>query len=110
MHDPSLSHSRRRFWLLPGDLETLPPPDSLDHRQADVPAGAEHAMDAAIPVAAVLLGQLDHVRGQTALVAIILRSLALGRAVLADHRTGAPLGRAENLAHLLNANTAAGGT
>jgi len=67
-------------------------------------------MDTAIPVAAVLLGQLDHVRGQATLVAVILRSLALGRTVLADHRTGAPLGRAESLAHLLNAYAAAGGT
>ena len=66
-------------------------------------------MDTAITVASVLLGQLDHIRSQTTLVAVILRSFALGRTVLTDHRTGAPLGRADNLAHLLNANTATRG-
>jgi hypothetical protein len=34
----------------------------------------------------------------------------LGRAMLADHRTRAPLGHPENPAHPLNANTATGGT
>jgi hypothetical protein len=53
--------------------------------------------------------QLDDVRGQQPLVGIILQAFALGRSVLTEHRAGPPLGHAENLADLLNADTATGG-
>ena len=97
--------------LLLRHLETLPPPDPLDHRQADPPARLlQQAVDSAIAISPVLLAKLDDVGGQEPLASIVPQRLALGRAMLADHRTGAPLGDPENLARLLNANTATGGT
>ena len=93
------------------DFETLPPPDALDHRQADVPARlSKERTDASITVAAIQPRQFDDVRGQEPLVGIVLQAFALGRSVLTQHRAGPPLGHVEDLADLLNADTATGGT
>src|SRR4029077_2961151 len=97
--------------LFARNLETLPPPDPLDHRQADVPARvSKERMDASITVAAIQPRQFDDVRGQEPLVRIVLQAFALGRSVLAEHRTGPPLGYPEDLADLLDAVAATGGT
>ena len=97
--------------LLLRHLETLPPPDPLDHRQTDPPARLlQQAVDSTIAVSPVLLAKLDDVGGQELLASIVPQRLALGGAMLTDHRTGAPLGDPENLASLLDANTATGGT
>ena len=99
------------LWLFLRHFETLPSPDTLDNRQTDIPGRLrQHAMDPAIAVSPVLFGQLDDVGSEAPFVLSVPQRLALGRAMLADHRTGAPLGHPENLTHLLNANTAAGGT
>src|SRR5690606_9956052 len=67
-------------------LYTLPPPDALDHRQADLPAGMpEQRMDTAIAVTAIFLRQRDNVGRQAPLVGIISRRMSLCRAVLAEH-------------------------
>jgi hypothetical protein len=67
-------------------------------------------MDASITVAAIQPRQFDDVRGQEPLVRIVLQTFALGRSVLAEHRTGPPLGYPEDLADLLDAVAATGGT
>ena len=60
-------------------------------------------MDLAVTVPAVLPSQFDHIRRQALLVRVILKRFTLRRAMLPKHRTGTPLGDAENMANLINA-------
>ena len=57
------------FGLFIGDLQPLASPDALDPLVVDYPARlAQQPCDLAIAVAAVLLGKLDNIGGETPLV------------------------------------------
>ena len=75
------------------NLQPLPPPDRLDPLVIDAPAGLpQQGRDPAVAIAAIAPGQLDDVGGQRHLVIdSCLGSLALGRAVLPEHRAGPAL-------------------
>jgi len=72
--------------LLPRHLETLSPPDPLNHRQADLPARLLwQSMDLAVAVSPVPLSQFDYVCRQALLVGVVLGRFALRRTMLPDH-------------------------
>ena len=90
--------------LLPWHFQPLAPPQALDPLVVDLPAGiAQQGRDAAIAVAAVLTGQLDHVRNQTVLVVTTARDAALGRAMLPKHPASAALRDPETVADMIDA-------
>jgi hypothetical protein len=62
--------------------------------------GHQQPCDLAIAVAAVLLGKLDSIGGETLFTAA--RGLALRRAMLPERRAGATLGDMQLRSHLLN--------
>src|SRR3984893_15464766 len=98
------------FGLFIGDLQPLASPDALDPLVVDYPARlAQQPCDLAIAVAAVLLGKLDNIGGETLLVLTAARDLALRRAMLSERRAGATLGDMQLGSHLLNAGTATRG-
>ena len=102
MQDPSASQS------LP--LQPLTLPDTLDPLVVDCPARlAQQRGDLAIAIAAVLLGKLDNIGGETPLVVTTTWDLALRRAMLPERRTGTTLGDVQLRSHLLNAGTATRG-
>jgi hypothetical protein len=92
------------------DLQPLASPDPLDPLVVDQPAGpAQQLGDLAIAIAAILPGQLDEIGGQPLLVVTALRGLALRRAMLAERRTGAPLGDGQRPSNMLDAGAATRG-
>jgi len=96
--------------LLMRDLQPLASPDALDPLVVDYPARlAQQPCDLAIAVAAVLLGKLDNIGGETLLVLTTAQDLALRRAMLPERRTGATLGDMQLRSDLLNAGTATRG-
>ena len=98
------------FGLFIGDLQPLASPDALDPLVVDYPARlAQQPCDLAIAVAAVLLGKLDNIGGETLLVLTTAQDLALRRAMLPERRTGATLGDMQLRSDLLNAGTATRG-
>ena len=98
------------FRLPFGNLQTLPPPDPLDHRQADLPAGiAEQSMDTTIAIPTIIRRQRDDVGGQPLLVCIVPRWVALRRAGLAKHPASPPLRYGQHATDLLDRLTATGG-
>lgn len=91
-------------------LQTLPPPDLFDYRQADLPADiAEQSMDPTIAIPAIIRGERDDVGGQPLLVRTGPRWVALRRAGLAKHPAGPPLRHRQNAADLLDRFAATGG-
>lgn len=91
-------------------FETLPPPDPLDHRHADLPARmAEQGMDTAVAVTAIIPGQRNNVGRQALLVGIVPRRVALRRAVLAEYPAGPPLRYRQCTTDLLDRLTTTGG-
>lgn len=89
------------FWLLlwnpgssPGQaLQPLTPPDPLDPLVVDEPARvSQQSRDLPVAIATILTGKCDDIGGQTFLVLTAARHLALCRAMLTEHRTGATLG------------------
>jgi len=78
--------------LLPlGNLEPLPPPEPLDHQQADLSAGLpQQRIDAAVAISTIILRKGDDGGRQPLLVGIVLRRMTPGRAVLAEHLAGPP--------------------
>ena len=93
--------------LLARNLQPLTPPDALDPLVVDLPASpAQERGDLAIAVAAILPRQLDDVGGQPLLVVPPHRNLPLGRAVLSERRTGAPLGHRQHRPHVVDAGPA----
>jgi hypothetical protein len=98
------------FGLFIGDLQPLASPDALDPLVVDYPARlAQQPRDLAIAVAAVLLGKLDSIGGETLLVLTAARDLALRRAMLPERRAGATLGDMQLRSRLLDAGTATRG-
>jgi hypothetical protein len=96
--------------LLLGNLQPLASPDPLDPLVVDQPASpAQQRGDLAIAVAAILAGQLDDVGRQPRFILMALRDLALGRAMLAERRTGAALGDRQLAPNMLNAGAATRG-
>ena len=96
--------------LFGGDLQTLSPPEALDPLVIDLPPRpAQELRDLAIAVAAVLPGQGDHVGGQPLFVFRAPRHLALRRAVLTEHHTGAALGHPHRVPDVLDAGAPARG-
>ena len=96
--------------LFLGHLQPLAPPQALDPLVVDLPAGiAQQGRDAAIAVAAVLAGQLDHVRDQAVLVVTTVRDAALGRAMLPQHPASAAFRDPEPVADMIDALAAARG-
>src|SRR5262245_37611934 len=90
-----------------GDLQPLALPDTLDPLVVDCPARlAQQCGDLAIAITAVLPGKLDNIGGETLLILTTARDLALRRAMLLEHRTGAMLGDMQLRSDLLNAGTA----
>jgi hypothetical protein len=80
------------FRLLLRHFQTLPPPDTLDHRQAYLPARmAEQSMDAAIAVPAIILRQRDDVGRQALLIGIVPWWMTPRRAMLTQNTAGPPL-------------------
>jgi len=63
----------------------------------------EHGRDPAIPVSAVLAGQLNDVGGQPFLIVATPWNLALGGAVLTERAANPALGNAEGLPHAVDA-------
>jgi hypothetical protein len=61
-------------------------------------------------IAAVLPGKLENIGGETPPVVTTARDLALRRAMLPEHRTGATLGDMQLRSDLLHAGTATRGT
>jgi hypothetical protein len=96
---------------LPGrDLQPLASPDPLDPLVVDEPAGpAQQLGNLAIAIATILPGQLDEIGRQPLLVVTALRDLALRRAMLAEGRTGAPLGDGQRPSNMLDAGAATRG-
>ena len=93
-----------------GDFQPLASPEPLDTTVADRPASlAQQGCNLAIAVTAILASQLDHIRGQTLRIGTALGQLPLGRAMLAERRTGATLGYLQLIANVLNADTATRG-
>src|SRR5215831_15649893 len=96
--------------LLMGNLQPLTLPDTLDPLVVDCPARlAQQRSDLAIAIAAVLPGKLDNIDGETPLVVMTTRDLALRRAMLPERRTGTTLGDVQLRSDLLNAGTATRG-
>src|SRR6516162_771878 len=96
--------------LLIGNLQPLTLPDTLDPLVVDCPARlAQQRGDLAIAIAAVLLGKLDNIGGETPLVVTTTWDLALRRAMLPERRTGTTLGDVQLRSHLHNAGTATRG-
>ena len=96
--------------LLPRHLQPLAPPQVLDPLVVDLPAGvAQQGGDPPVSVAAVLAGQLDHVRHQAVLVVAAARDAALGRAMLPQHPAGAAFRDPEPVADMIDALAAARG-
>lgn len=72
-------------------LQTLPPPDLFDYRQADLPADiAEQSMDPTIAIPAIIRRQGDDVGGQPLLVRTGPRWVASSGAGQAPGRSAAP--------------------
>jgi hypothetical protein len=85
-------------------------PDTLDPLVIDCPARlAQQFGDLAIAIVAVLPGKLDNIGGESPLVVMTARDLALRRAMLPERRTGATLRDTQLRSHLLNAGTATRG-
>jgi hypothetical protein len=61
-------------------------------------------------IAAVLPGKLENIGGETPPVVTTARDLALRRAMLPEHHTGATLGDMQLRSDLLHAGTATRGT
>src|SRR5262249_49789579 len=96
--------------LLMGNLQPLTLPDTLDPLVVDCPARlAQQRSDLAIAIAAVLPGKLDNIDGETPLVVMTTRDLALRRAMLPERRTGTTLGDVQLRSDLLNAGPATRG-
>ena len=96
--------------LLMGNLQPLTLPDTLAPLVVDCPARlAQQRSDLAIAIAAVLPGKLDNIGGETPLVVMTTRDLALRRAMLPERRTGTTLGDVQLRSDLLNAGTATRG-
>ena len=95
---------------MPGTFSPLAPPQALDPLVVDLPADiAQQGGDAAIAVAAILAGQLDHVRDQAIFVVAAARVAALGRAMLPQHPASPALRDPEPVADVIDALTAARG-
>ena len=106
MQDPSASQSLPRLGCLWGTFS----PSRFDPLVVDCPARpAQQRGDLAIAIAAVLLGKLDNIGGETPLVVTTTWDLALRRAMLPERRTGTTLGDVQLRSHLLNAGTATRG-
>jgi hypothetical protein len=87
-----------------GNLQPLAPPDPLDPLVVDQPAAlAQQARDLAIAVAAILTGQFNDIGLKPLLVSAALRDLALGRAMLSEHRADTALGHFDPLPDVLDA-------
>ena len=83
----------------------------LDPLVVHVPASVvQQTRHHAIPIAPVLVGQLDDIVGKTLFVGTALRDLALRGSVLAKCTAGAALGYAKLLAHVVDAFAAAKGS
>src|SRR5262249_213723 len=96
--------------LLMGNLQPLTLPDTLDPLVVDCPARlAQQRSDLAIAIAAVLPGNLDNIDGETPLVVMTRRDLALRGGMVAERRTGTTLGDVQLRSDLLNAGTATRG-
>jgi hypothetical protein len=92
------------------NLEPLASPDPLHPLVVDDPARpAQQLGDLAIAVAAILPGQLDEVGRQPLFIVTAVRDLALGRAMLAERRTGTALGDGQLPSNVLDAGTATRG-
>jgi hypothetical protein len=110
MQDPSASQSLPRLGCLWGTFGPLALPDTLDPLVVDCPVRlAQERGDLAVAIAAVLPGKLDNIGAETLLVLTTGRDLALCRAMLPEHRTGATLGDVQLRSHLLDAGTATRG-
>ena len=78
--------------LLAGHLQPLTLPQAFNPLVVDLPAGtAQQSRDPPIAVAAILTGQLDHIRNQAMRVVTHTWDTALGRAVLSQHQAGPTL-------------------
>ena len=98
------------FGVLVGDLQPLPLPDALNPLGIHMPAfGSQERRDPAIAIAAILTGQPDDIRPQGLSIRPAVRHLALRRAVLTDHATGAAFRHRQLRLHVVNAMPAAGG-
>jgi hypothetical protein len=96
--------------LLPGDLQPLASPNSLDPLVVDEPAcSAQQLGDLAVAVASVLPSKLDDVGAEPLLVVSTTRDLALRRAMLTKRRAGATLGYTQFPANVLDADPATRG-
>ena len=110
MHELSVSHSRPRFGLSARNFEPFTPPDPLDPLGIDQPARVtQQRCNLAIAIASVLASQCDDVGGQPLFVVPAPRRLALCRAMLSKHRTGAALGDRQFPSDMLNAGAPARG-
>ena len=99
------------FRLLLRHFQTLPPPDTLDHRQADLPARmAEQRMDAPIAVPAIILRQRDDVGRQALLIGIVPWWMTLRRTMLTQNTAGPSLRYRQRTTDLLDCLAATGGT
>ena len=98
------------LWLPGGNLQPLASPDPLDPLVVDEPAGpAQQLGDLAVAIAAILAGQFNEIGCEPLFIVTALRDLALRRAVLAERRTGAPLGDGQRPSNMLDAGAATRG-
>jgi hypothetical protein len=92
------------------NLQPLASPDPLHPLVIDEPASpAQQFGDLAIAIAAILPGQLGDVGGQPLFIVTAVRDLALGRAMLAERRTGTPLGDGQLPSNMLDTGAATRG-
>jgi hypothetical protein len=104
MQEPSVSQRRRPFGLFLRNFEPLAPPDALNPRVADEPAGvAQQGRDLAIAVAAIKPGQCNHSSRQPFSIFPAPRDFALRRAMLPERRTGATLKDVQMLLNMIDA-------
>ena len=98
------------FWVFVWDFQPLLSPDPLHPLGVHGPAGmAQQGCDPPVAVASVGLSQGDHIPGQGRFVVTAPGGLALGRAVLSEHRARAALRHLQLRPHLVDAGPATGG-
>lgn len=98
------------FGLFLGNLQPLAPPQPLDPLVVHQPTRiSQHRCNLAIAIAAISPGQFDQIGYQAVFIVAAPRDFALGRAMLAERRTGAALGDRQNLPDMVDTGPASRG-
>src|SRR5271169_4516571 len=111
MQDPSASQNATLLGLFGGAPQPLAPPDPLDPRVTDDPAGgrAQHLCDLPIAKAAVPAGQLNDVGGQPLLIVGPRRNAPLCGPMLSKHPADPALRQPQLASNMVDAGAAARG-